>query len=69
MMFVLHYFESLLTTANLHNWPIISHASLRLLSSRQAFIAAVARLWGQIPDLGVVEVVKFYVLVHSSPLH
>ena len=49
MMFVLHYLENHLTTANLQNWPIISHASLRHLTSRQAFAAAVARPWGDIP--------------------
>ena len=43
IMLVLHYFENHPATANLHKWPIISHASLRHLSSRKAFTAAVAR--------------------------
>ena len=60
-MFVLHYFENCLTTANLHNWPIISHASLRHLSSRQAFTVAVARPWGEIPGSEVAGVVRFLV--------
>ena len=65
MMFVLHYFENHLTTANLHNWPVISHASLRHLSSRQAFTAAVARHWGEIPGTEVAHVVK--VLISRFP--
>ena len=67
MMFVLHYFENYLTTANLHSWPIISHASLRHLSSRQAFTAAVARLWGEIPGLEVAAVVNFLISRFPPP--
>ena len=65
MMFVLHYLENDLTTANLHDWPIISHASLRHLTSRQAFTAAVARPWRDIPGTEVAEVVK--VLISRFP--
>ena len=67
MMFVLHFFENHLTTANLHNWPIISHTSLRHLSSRQAFTAAVARPWGEIPSLEVAEVFIFLISRFPRP--
>ena len=67
MMFVLHYLENHLTTANLQNWPIISHASLRHLTSRQAFTAAVARIWGEIPGTEVADVVKFLISRFPCP--
>ena len=67
MMFVLHYLENHLTTANLHNWPIISHASLRHLTSRQAFTAAVARPWGDIPGTEVADVVTFLISRFPRP--
>ena len=69
MLFVLHYLENHLTTANLHNWPIISHASLRHLTSRQAFTAAVARPWGDIPGTEVADVVKFLISSPSNDCH
>ena len=67
MMFVLHYLENDLTITNLHNWPIISHASLRHLTSRQAFTSAVARPWGDIPGTEVAEVVKFLISRFPRP--
>ena len=67
MMFVLHYLENHLTTANMHTWPIISHASLRHLTSRQAFTAAVARPWGEIPGAEVADVVKFLISRFPRP--
>ena len=59
MMLVLHYLENHLTTANLQNRPIISHASLRHLTSRQAFTSAIARPWGEILGTEVADLVKF----------
>ena len=67
MMFVLHYLQNHLTTANLHNWPIISHANLQHLTSRQAFTAAVARPWGDIPGTEVADVVKFLISRFPRP--
>ena len=67
MMFVLHSLDNDLTTANLHNWPIISHASLRHLSGWQAFASTVSRPWGDICEFEVAEVVKFLVCRFTRP--
>ena len=37
MLFVLHYHENLLTTAKMHQWPIIPHSKMRHYTDRNAF--------------------------------